>query len=361
MFVADLHNDLIQRAMIGEDVSKFSKLGHSDLERLVASCIDFEILVIWVSTIDKSESAFQKANEMYDKLEELSNNNDLVDIPKNLDSIINNKSNGVLSVPIGIEGGEAIENSIDNLFHFIERGILYFGPTWNHSLDWVSSGKDEFENNDRIKIKGLSKFGEEVIHICNENNVLIDVSHIGEASFWDIIKNTKKPIIASHSSVYKLCPHFRNLKDDQIQAIKKNNGLIGLNPYPFFIDPTFKIREEKTRNTYREHLNEIADGQETEAGKWIAKQHFLQKKLSEICPDISVFIDHIEYITKMIGIDYVGIGSDYDGLDCLPKNWNDCMDHMKITEELDKRGYSTDEIEKIMGQNILRVLEEVLV
>ena len=119
------------------------------------------------------------------------------------------------------------------------------------------------------------------------------------------------------------------------------------------------MREEKIRNQYREQLNEIANKQETTAGKWIAKQHFLQKKLSEVCPSISVFVDHIEYIAKLIGIDYVGIGSDYDGLDCLPKHWHDCMDHMIIAEELDKRGYSSDSIEKIMGKNILRVLEEV--
>ena len=244
MFVADLHNDLVQRAMIGEDVSKFTKHGHTDLFRLIESCIDLEILIIWVSTIDKSLSAFRIANEMYDKLEVLSNSNDLVDIPKDLNGIINNKKNNLLSISIGIEGGEAIENSLDKLFHFIERGILYFGPTWNHSLDWVSSGKDEFEKNDRIKIKGLSKFGKEVIHTCNENNVIIDVSHIGEKSFWDISSISKKPFIASHSSVYNLCPHFRNLKDEQILEIKNSKGIIGVNPYPFFIDPNFKKKNQ---------------------------------------------------------------------------------------------------------------------
>ena len=226
-------------------------------------------------------------------------------------------------------------------------------------MDWVSSNYDETYNLSKLKSHGLNEFGKEVISICQDNNVLVDVSHIGEKSFWDIASVSTKPFIASHSSVYNLCPHFRNLKDDQIEAIKKSKGLIGLNPYPFFIDPTFKVREEKIRNQYREQLNEIANKQETTAGKWIAKQHFLQKKLSEVCPSISVFVDHIEYIAKLIGIDYVGIGSDYDGLDCLPQHWHDCMDHMIIAEELDKRGYSSDSIEKIMGKNILRVLEEV--
>ncbi len=358
MFVADLHNDLVQRMMIGEDVTKNTSSGHTDIERLKLSSIDLEVMIVWASEKEANISYFEFASRMYEKLKAL-DSLEGVTVPVTLEEIISAKNNNQLSLPIAIEGGEALENKIENLEYFINNGLFYFGPTWNHSLDWVSSGYGETHKKNSIKTFGLNNFGIEVIHTCQENNVLIDVSHIGEKSFWDIMENSKKPIIASHSSVHKLCPHFRNLKDEQIQAIKKTNGLVGLNPYPFFIDPTFKTREEKIRKKYREHLNEIADDQETVAGKWIAKQHFLQKKLSKVCPDMSVFIDHIEYIVKMIGIDYVGIGSDYDGLDCLPKNWHDCMDHMIITEELDKRGYSSDSIEKIMGKNILRVLEEV--
>ena len=240
MFVADLHNDLVQRAMIGEDVSKNTKHGHTDIARLIDSCIDFEILIVWVSMISKDKSAFTEANLMYDKIEFLSSQNSAINIPKSLSDIINNKKNNVLSIPIAIEGGEAIENSIENLHHFIQRGMLYFGPTWNHSLDWVSSGYDETHNKNKIKHLGLSNFGKEVIHTCNENGVIIDMSHIGEKSFWDIASISTKPFIASHSSVYKLSEHFRNLKDDQILEIKRVGGLIGLNPYPFFIDSSFK-------------------------------------------------------------------------------------------------------------------------
>ena len=358
MFVADLHNDLVQRMMIGEDVTTNTSLGHTDLERLKLSSIDLEVMIVWASEKEVNTSYFDFASKMYDKLKALNAING-VTVPVTLEDIKSAKEKNELSLPIGMEGGEALENKIENLEYFINKGLFYFGPTWNHSLDWVSSGYGETHKKNSLKTFGLNKFGVEVIHTCQQNNVLIDVSHIGEKSFWDILENSKKPIIASHSSVHKLCPHFRNLKDDQIKAIKNVNGLIGLNPYPFFIDPTFKVREEKIRIQYREKLNEIASKQETTAGKWIAKQHFLQKKLSEVCPSISVFVDHIEYITKLIGIDYVGIGSDYDGLDCLPQHWHDCMDHMIISEELYKRGYSSDSIEKIMGKNILRVLEEV--
>ena len=359
MFVADLHNDLVQRAMIGEDVSEYTNKGHTDIVRLIESCIDFEILIIWVSIIPKAESSFDKANLMYDKIIEFSSNNELVSIPKTLDKILENKKNNILSIPIAMEGGEAIENSIEKLYHFIDRGMIYFGPTWNHSLDWVSSGYDEYNNKNKMKKIGLSKFGEEVIHTCNENNVLIDMSHIGEKSFWDISAISNKPFIASHSSVYNLTPHFRNLKDDQILEIKKVEGLIGLNPYPFFIDSKFKKKEQEFLKNYKKELNEIRIKESDLTTAWINKQHFLQTTLKDIVPSLDVFIDHIEYVVNLIGIDYVGIGSDYDGLDCLPQGWKDCFDHIKIAEFLEKRGYTFLEIEKVMGNNLLRVIDSL--
>tara|TARA_Y100000590_G_scaffold368520_1_gene429236 strand:- start:1310 stop:2395 length:1086 start_codon:yes stop_codon:yes gene_type:complete len=359
MFVADLHNDLVQRAMIGEDISKLTNCGHTDLTRLTNSCIDLEVLAIWVSTIPKNESAFKKANEMYDKLEKIVSNSRLVKIPKSLEEIIKHKTNNLLSLTIAIEGGEAIENSLDKLNHFIEKGIVYFGPTWNYSLDWVSSAYDEVNNRENLKHLGLSEFGKDVIKTCNENGVIVDVSHIGEKSFWDIASFTNKPFIASHSSVYELCPHFRNLKNDQIKEIKKSKGLIGLNPYPYFIDPNFKKKEVEFLKDFKEEISEIIDKNKEPNARWILKQHYLQKKLKNIVPSFEIFIDHIEYVIKLIGIDYVGVGSDYDGLDCLPKGWKDCLDHIKISELLDKRGYSNYEIEKIMGKNFLRVMEAV--
>ena len=358
MFVADLHNDLVQRIIEGEDVTKITSHGHTDIPRLKESCIDLQILIIWVSSKAKNPNFFNKANRMFDELEKLSNIEN-VKIPRSIKDIIEGINNNELLLPISMEGGEALENNLENLYHFINRGLLYFGPTWNHSLDWVSSNYDEKYNKTNLKTIGLNDFGKEVVNICQENKILIDVSHIGEKSFWDIENISQKPFIASHSSVYKICPHFRNLHDDQIIAIKNKKGLIGINPYPFFIDPTFKNRESKTRNEYKEKIKSIEIQHSNRSSQWLAKQHFFQKKLSSICPELDLFIDHMEYIIELIGIDYVGVGSDYDGLDCLPKGWNDCLDHIKIAEKLESRGYNQEEIEKLMGNNFLRVLEEI--
>ncbi len=356
MFVADLHNDVLQRAIVGEDISIETKEGHSDLERLKKSCIDLEVFVIWIPQIQHNNNPFDRAIKLYEKLLELEQKNN-IKIVKNLKEIQNSKRNKILSTPFSIEGGNIIENKIENLHYFINKGLFYFGPTWNNSLEWVSSNYDEKHNRKNIKSFGLNKFGVEVINTCNENGIIVDVSHIGEKSFWDIKKISNKPFIASHSSVHKLCPHHRNLKDNQILAIKESEGLIGLNPYPFFIDPQFKSIEIKFRKKIEHKLQEISLREKDINIIWIKKQNILQKELKEIAPSIDIFINHIEYIIKLAGIDFVAIGSDYDGLDCLPKELNDCMDHIKIAEKLDERGYSQNDIEKIMGLNVLRVVE----
>ena len=358
MFVADLHNDVLQRAIVGEDISIETKEGHSDLERLKKSCIDLEVFVIWIPQIQHNNNPFDRAIKLYEKLLELEQKNN-IKIVKNLKEIQNSKRNKILSTPFSIEGGNIIENKIENLHYFINKGLFYFGPTWNNSLEWVSSNYDEKHNRKNIKSFGLNKFGVEVINTCNENGIIVDVSHIGEKSFWDIKKISNKPFIASHSSVHKLCPHHRNLKDNQILAIKESEGLIGLNPYPFFIDPQFKSIEIKFRKKIEHKLQEISLREKDKNIIWIKKQNILQKELKEIAPSIDIFINHIEYIIKLAGIDFVAIGSDYDGLDCLPKEINDCQDHIKIAEKLDERGYSQNDIEKIMGLNVLRVVELV--
>ena len=146
--------------------------------------------------------------------------------------------------------------------------MLYLGPTWNYSNTLASSAYDETYNKDELKNLGLTNFGEEVIKLCQEFNVLIDVSHIGEKSFWDIIKLTEAPIIASHSCVYNICEHYRNLKDDQIIAIKKTEGGIFVNLYPNFLDPNFRINEEKYISRFKNELDiklqEIKIGTETD-------------------------------------------------------------------------------------------------
>ena len=172
MFVADLHNDLVQRVIEGEDVTKLTSHGHTDIPRLLKSEIDLEILIIWVSSNAKEPNFFKRADKMYDEIERISSHEEII-IPKKLSDINEAIDKNKTMLPISMEGGEGLENDIDNLYHFIERGLFYFGPTWNHSLEWVSSNYDETYNSSKLKSHGLNEFGKEVISICQDNNVLV--------------------------------------------------------------------------------------------------------------------------------------------------------------------------------------------
>ena len=173
MFVADLHNDLVQRMMIGEDVTKNTSSGHTDIERLKLSSIDLEVMIVWASEKEPNTSYFEFASSMYEKLKALENV-DGVSVPITLDEVKTAKQNNQLSLPIAMEGGEALENKIENLEYFINKGLFYFGPTWNHSLDWVSSGYGETHKQSSLKTVGLNKFGVEVINLCQENKILVE-------------------------------------------------------------------------------------------------------------------------------------------------------------------------------------------
>ena len=359
MFVADLHNDILQRAILGEDITKKTDSGHSDIPRLIKGKINLEVFVIWITKQYLKKKAFYRAKQLLDKLFEIEKESKHLKVVRSKSDLDYCLKNSILAAPFAIEGGECLESNIDNLMYFIEKGLLYIGPTWNYSTSLASSAYDELYNKDKLKKPGLTKFGLEVLKLCNENQVIIDVSHIGQKSFWDIFRDTTKPFIASHSCVDALCPHYRNLNDDQILAIKKKKGVIFVNLYPYFIDPSYSKKEKILLKKYNKEISLIEKKYNNKDKKWIEKQSFLQKKLNLISPNIDMYIDHIEYIIKLAGVDFVGIGSDYDGVDCLPKQMSDCTNHMIISTKLKKRGYKNKEIEKIMGNNFLRIYEEI--
>jgi len=191
----------------------------------------------------------------------------------------------------------------------------------------------------------------------NELGMMVDISHVGEKTFWDVLKIVNKPVIASHSSVYALCPVFRNLKDDQIKAIAKNGGVIHLNFYSGFIDSTY---EKKQKAFFYAHKKEY--------DSLVAMEHtgfFILQLLSKEYPDetkslrppLSLLIDHIDYIVKLVGPDHVGLGSDFDGTESTPLGLDGVQDFPHITEALLQRGYSEKNIKKILGGNFLRVFE----
>jgi membrane dipeptidase len=278
----------------------------------------------------------------------------------NYQDIIYNEQHNILSCMIGVEGGHAIENDLSKLNTLFDRGMRYLGITWNNSTAWATSAKDETERGDSLAFKGLTDFGKEVIKRCNDLGVMVDISHSGEKTFWDIIDVTEKPIIASHSSVYEICPHFRNLKDDQLLAIKENGGVVFVNFYPTYLDSTFEKKAEIIRDSFQLQLDSLAsvfnpDGNEY----WYAENQLLNPALQKISPSIDKIIDHISYIVNLIGIDHVGLGADWDGVGILPTGMENVTKLPDLTEKLLQNGFSNKDVRKILGNNFKRVFKEV--
>jgi membrane dipeptidase len=240
-----------------------------------------------------------------------------------------------------------------------DRGTRYLGITWNNSTDWATSAKDETLRGDSLAFNGLTDFGEDVINRCNELGIMIDISHSGEQTFYDIIKTTTKPIIASHSSVYNICPHFRNLKDEQLLAMKENGGVVFVNFYPGYIDSTFEVKAASVKEAFKSQLDSLAKLHDPDGDEyWYKESQIMNADLKKVVPDVDAVIDHIDYIVKLIGVDHVGIGADWDGVEILPSGIENITKMPIITEKLLDRKYSERDVKKILGGNFKRVFKE---
>lgn len=359
--VADTHNDVLLRAMDGEDISVETERGHSDLVRLRKGGVDVQVFAVWVDPVAFEKNSFKRANQMIDTLYSIANRNpDKIAVVRNSAEVEKALSEGKICAVIGVEGGHAIENSIENLERLYKRGVRYLGLTWNNSTNWASSAFDETTNPEKLKVKGLSEFGKKVIEKMNELGMIIDVSHLGEQAFWDVIKVTKKPVIASHSSVYNLCPHYRNLKDEQIKAIAQTGGVVFVNFYAEYIDSSFNTKRKRLEEKYKTHFDSIRTLYEHNPKEYRKARRQLMMKISEeLRPPLDVLIDHIDYIAKLVGVDHVGLGSDFDGISVTPLEMDDVTFLPNITKKLLERGYSIEDVKKILGGNFMRVFKQV--
>ena len=361
-FVADTHNDVLMRSMMGQNILTELPESHSDLVKFKKGGVDLQVFSVWVSPskIDPEEY-YNYANAMITQLEYLcSRVPDQWAIPYNYQDIVYNDQHDILSCMIGVEGGHVIENDLSKLDALYDRGMRYLSLTWNNSTNWATSAKDETEKGDSLMFAGLTNFGQQVVRRCNDLGVMIDISHAGEQTFWDVLEISTKPIIASHSSVYTLCPHFRNLKDEQFLALKKNNGVVFVNFYPAYIDSTFSEKGKKIRQDFQPQLDSLAGIFEPESNElWYAENALLEPSLSAAAPDLDDVIDHIDYIADLIGVDHVGLGADWDGVEVLPVGIENIAKLPSLTKKLIERGYSQRDIRKILGGNFKRVFKDV--
>ena len=359
--VADGHNDVLTETILeGIDISNRIKQGHSDLVRWKEGGLDVQFFSVWTGERARNREGFYK-----DAVQEIDSLNVLVlrnptrmVLARNYQDVKKGLRQKKLVALIGVEGGHMIEDDLKKLASLYEMDMRYLTLTWNNSTSWASSAMDETMRPDSLKHKGLNEFGRSVVRRMNDLGVIVDLSHTGEKTFYDALAVTRKPVILSHSSVWSICPVFRNVKDDQIRAVAKNGGVICINFYSGFISKEYDQRSEQLTGSLRSRFQDSVYAiQRDSAAMRTAWRQYYRSEMKKMQPTLAQMVDHIDYIVKLVGDDYVGLGSDYDGVSSLPEGLEDVTTYPKITEELMRRGYSKKSIKKILGGNVLRVMK----
>jgi membrane dipeptidase len=259
------------------------------------------------------------------------------------------KRQGKIACLMGIEGGHAIENSLATLREFYRLGVRYMTLTWNNTNDWADAGRGEKKHN------GLSDFGKDVVREMNRLGMLVDVSHVSDKTMSDALDVSKAPIIASHSSARAITNQPRNIPDDLLKRIARNGGVIQVNFYSAFIDAdAIKWGDERSKRV-KAQTDAVVEKYKDDPERLSEEEDKIEAANPLPPTPLSKLIDHIDHIAKVAGIDHVGLGADFDGANDFPEGARDVSMLPNITYELLKRGYTEQDVRKILGENFLRV------
>lgn len=308
-------------------------------------------------TTENTENAYKMANQMIDVTYEACNKyNEMAEVALNSIDVLRLEKQGKRAIYIGMENGFPIGTDINRVKEFYNRGVRYI--TLCHSLN--NDICDSSSDRKGAEHNGLSEFGREVVKEMNKYGMMIDVSHISDKSFYDVIKLSKAPVIASHSSVRAIAHHNRNMTDDMIKALAAKGGVIQICLLDVYIkDPdttTIRYQKEKELNRiYETKYDSMTDEEKKELRK---EWRSLRENYPNALPTVSDCVDHIDYVKNLVGIEYVGIGSDFDGGGGVD-GCADVSEFQNITAEMLKRGYTEDDIRKVWGGNFFRVFEAV--
>ena len=361
--IVDGHND-IPTPMAEEDydlatptVGKFHKDGdpfHTDLSRLKASGVTGEFFSIYVSGATlKSGGAMRRAMDLIDvTYRSTEKYPDRLTLCTTAAQIRQAKKQGKVCVLMGIEGGYAIENDLSPLREFYRLGVRYMTLTHNVSHDWADAHNGEVKNN------GLSDFGKEVVREMNRLGMLVDISHVSVKVMNDVLDVSTAPIIASHSGARGVNDHTRNVPDDVLKRVAKNGGVIMVNFYPSFLDARTNQEENERAARLRPQIEALRAQYKDDREGYNAAERKLFAENPIYIADYKRIVDHIDHIKQVAGIDYVGIGSDFDGVPFLPTGINGMEDLALVTYEMLRRGYTEQEIRKVLGENFLRAFAQ---
>lgn len=358
MFVLDSHCDTPSQILRLRDLSIDNRYAHVDFPKLKKGGVDgaFFALYIPASYDSDPDAAFEYARRLYEGVERtIASNHRIAAFATSVSEALKNKSESRFSVFLGLENGSPIGYSLDRLKWFYDKGIRYITLCHSRNNQICDSCAPDVKT-----WVGLSPFGKELVAEMNRIGMLIDVSHISDDSFYDVLECSTKPVVATHSCCRALACHPRNMTDDMIIALAAKGGVIQINFYPLFIDSSFGSGLDASDVMERGEAIEsefIADPADPEKRRaWNAVQDELNALER---PTFKQIVDHIDHVVGLVGIDHVGLGSDFDGIAVTPDGLEDISQMPKIFDELRGRGYSDEDITKIAGANFFRVLNEV--
>jgi len=343
----------LQREML--DVSTRTEGGNFDFPRAREGGLDAPFMSIYIPAEYQSRGGAKVFADSLIKMTERVATTwpDKFAMAYSPEDIEKNFTAGKISLPLGMENGAPLEDDINNVRYFYEKGIRYI--TLTHGKDNLIG--DSSYDSTRTQ-GGLSEFGEQVVKEMNSVGIMVDISHVSDDTFYDVIEVTQAPVIASHSSARHYTPGFeRNMDDGMIKALAQNGGLIMINFGGSFIDQTYRERTDKVQEHIINWLAENNLSSSDSAAKAYIEEYVAQ---NNPFPDVQKVADHFDHVVELVGIDHVGIGSDFDGVgDTLPLGLKDVSMYPNLIAELLKRGYSKEEIEKICYKNIFRVWKAV--
>jgi membrane dipeptidase len=358
--VVDMHADTTQR-LVDENVDLMQRLsdGHFDTVRAKEGGLDAQFFSIWVDPQlfgGGGAGAMKRADVQIQAVHDLAAKHpETWEVATTAADVRRISGSGKIAALMGMEGGYAIDEKIENVERYYRMGVRYLSPAWTVSTSWAGSSGDEIG-----KTRGLTDFGKQVIREMNRLGIMVDVSHLSDRAFWDIVNTSTRPVIATHSGCRAIANVPRNLTDEMIVALAKTGGVVNVIFYPEHIEPGYSEKKKQVDAEIDSMVQQASAAEQGDvAHKKLARDRVRSREFLKRLPPVSVtrIVDHIDHVVKLAGIDHVGIGSDFDGIQAVPADLKSVADLPNLTRELLRRGYSESDIDKILGGNMLRVME----
>ena len=355
--IIDTHADTPQMMLDeGYDLAQPDSPFMISVPKMRQGHLSAEFFSIWVDVGWPKQDLIHRALDLIDVVyEQVGRHSDVLGMATTADEIVRLHLQGKFAILMGVEGGHIIQDDLRALDIYYRLGVRYMTLTHTANTEWADS------SGDKPKWNGLTNFGKQVVERMNRLGMMVDISHVSDKTFYDTLAATKAPVIASHSSCRALCDVPRNMTDDMIRALAKNGGVMDINFYPGFLSPDFAAAYKKVAPQI--HADEsAAEKQYANDRKRLAEEsrNIWARYASQFpAPSYTTIADHIDHAVQVAGIDHVGLGSDFDGIDSAPKGMEDVSKLPDLVRELARRGYSEEDLKKILGGNLLRVMRQV--